>query len=492
MTSQEAQRSPPAPKDNTPPAALLAFMMESWAPPAATSPHRHPDCGFYAARRAALASRFPDETLVIPTGHAKVRANDTHYPFRPGSDYFWLTGHQEPDGVLVLVCGRRGRHQAHLFVEPNPGKRSETFFTDRKKGELWVGPRLGVPETRDRTGVEAAHPLSELRPFLKARRGARLLRGLSATTDALVAARGRGGSRGQADQALATALSELRLIKDALEIAELEKAIASTRRGFEDVIRALGTARTERAVEGVFGLRARVEGNGVGYETIAASGAHACTLHWSRNDGPVGKRELLLLDAGVEGHALYTADITRTLPVSGRFSRAQREIYELVHRAQRAAMAQVKPGNDFLEPNRHAMRVLAEGLEDLGILPMPAREALQDEHQFYKRYSLHTVSHMLGLDVHDCASARPEVARHGPLRPGMVLTIEPGLYFQPDDLTVPPRYRGIGVRIEDDVLVTADGVRNLSRSIPSSASAVERWMERLRRRPANHASSRGP
>ncbi|HXX32080.1 MAG TPA: M24 family metallopeptidase, partial [Myxococcaceae bacterium] len=194
--------------------------------------------------------------------------------------------------------------------------------------------------------------------------------------------------------------------------------------------------------------------------------------------GPLRRDELLLLDAGVEGKSLYTADITRTLPISGRFSREQREIYELVHAAQAAGFEAVRPGNDFLEPNRRAMKVLAQGLEGLGILEDAAR-ALAEEHQFYKRYSLHNVSHMLGLDVHDCAQARLEAYKFGKLRPGMVLTVEPGLYFQEDDLTVPARYRGIGVRIEDDVLVTARGMRNLSRAIPSEASAVERWMARV-------------
>src|SRR5262249_27868234 len=161
------------------------------------------------------------------------------------------------------------------------------------------------------------------------------------------------------------------------------------------------------------------------------------------------------------GNSLYTADITRTLPVTGRFTEAQRVIYDLVHASQLAAIAEVKPGNDFLDPNRAAMRVLAEGLERLGILPMSATEALRDEHQFYRRYTLHNVSHMLGLDVHDCAQARQEAYKHGKLRPGMVLTVEPGLYFQLDDLTVPERFRGIGVRIEDDVVVTPDGYENL-------------------------------
>src|SRR5262249_18262817 len=181
----------------------------------------------------------------------------------------------------------------------------------------------------------------------------------------------------------------------------------------------------------------RTEGNDVGYASIVASGSHACTLHWTRNDGTIKKGDLLLLDAGVEGHSLYTADITRTLPISGKFTREQREIYELVLAAQSAAFKMVKPGNDFMDPNRAAMRVLANGLERLKILPMSAEEALREENQFYRRYSLHNVSHMLGLDVHDCAQARAENYKYGKLKPGMVLTVEPGLYFQVDDLTVP-------------------------------------------------------
>ena len=467
-----------------PPKALIAFMTERWATEPSSQSASRDDARSFAARRAALRARFPTETLVIPTGHRQVRSNDTHYRFRPGSDFFWLTGHLEPDAVLVLTPAP---HQAHLFVEPNAEKGSETSFTDRKKGALWVGPRLGVTQTQVETGVDAAHPLTELKAFLEARSGARVLRGLSPGTDAMIAPR----DEGKPDQALAAAISELRLIKDALEVAELERVIASTKRGLEDVIRGLRTARTEREVEALFELRARTEGNGPGYGTIAAAGAHACTLHWTRNDGALRKRELLLLDAGVEGRALYTADITRTLPMSGRFSKVQREIYELVHRAQKAAMAQVRPGNDFMEPNRHAARVLAHGLEALGILPMPAKEALEEDKQFYKRYSLHNVSHMLGLDVHDCASASPEAYKKGKLKPGMVLTMEPGLYFQPDDLTVPERYRGLGVRIEDDVLVTENGMRNLSRSIPSEATHVEEWMANLWRKPSKRLSARG-
>jgi Xaa-Pro aminopeptidase len=468
----------PASHDTVNPPALIDFMMKRWKAQPSRLPKVQPNASAFARRRAALSALYPGEVLVVPTGHEKVRANDTHHRFRAGSDFFYLTGNLEPDCVLVLVPRHGQGHDAHLFVEPNPGRASETFYTDRKKGELWVGPRLGVDQSRARFGVDFAHGLPELKGFLERHPVARVLRGFSPEVDAVIPVR----EDGKPDAELATALSELRLCKDALEIAELKKVIASTKRGFEDVIRALGTVKSERQVEGLFGLRARLEGNDVGYGTIAAAGAHACILHWTRNDGALRKKDLLLLDAGVEGHALYTADITRTLPLSGRFQGAQKEIYELVWRAQQAALRAVKPGNDFMEPNRRAMRVLAEGLERLGILPS-AEEALEDAHQFYKRYSLHNVSHMLGLDVHDCAKARQEAYKYGQLKPGMVLTVEPGLYFQEDDLTVPPKYRGIGVRIEDDVLVTARGHLNLSKAIPSEALAVQRWMAQVRKGP---------
>src|SRR5262249_6017539 len=211
----------------------------------------------------------------------------------------------------------------------------------------------------------------------------------------------------------------------------------------------------------------------------AAAGHHACVLHWTKNDGPLRPGDLLLLDAGVEGHSLYTADITRTLPISGSFSKEQRDIYDLVYDAQPAAFEAVKPRNDFVEASRRAMQVPPHGLAPLGILPMSPDQALAEENQFYKRYSLHNVSHMLGLDVHDCAQARQEAYKLGKLRAGMVLTVEPGLYFQVDDLTVPAKYRGIGVRIEDDVTVTKTGMRNLSAKIPRTAADVEAWIARI-------------
>ncbi len=282
------------------------------------------------------------------------------------------------------------------------------------------------------------------------------------------------------DEELETVLSEMRLVKDDFEVAMLQQAVNSTIRGFEDVVRSLPDAMEsgERVVEGVFNARARLEGNDTGYNTIAASGAHATVLHWVRNDGEVNYGDLLLVDAGVECRQLYTADVTRTIPVSGRFTPEQREVYQIVLDAQRAAMAEVKPGATFMAPHRAATRVLAEGLRRLGILTVDPEVAVRRDQQLHRRWTMHGTSHMLGLDVHDCNSARDE-QYHGELKPGYVLTVEPGLYFQPDDLTVPERYRGIGVRIEDDVLVTEDGHRNLSQALPSDPDEVEAWVARL-------------
>jgi Xaa-Pro aminopeptidase len=468
-----AELPPATAHDDPTPPALLAFMVTQWAPKAGLPPPLE-GSEHFRARREALGAKFPGEVLVVPTGHEKVRANDTTYRFRAGTDFYYLTGNLEPDGVLVMTPGVDG-HAAVLYVEPNPGKTDATFFTDRAKGELWVGARLGVPESAARFGV-AARGLPQLLDDLRVLnredqpRPFRLLRGLDPQLEAILPL------QDERDAAFAAALSEMRLIKDTAEIAELQAAIDATTRGFEDVVRALPAATSERWVEGVFNLRARVDGNDVGYGTIAASGAHACTLHWTDNTGDLHRDDLILIDAGVEAHTLYTADVTRTLPIGGRFTPVQREIYELVLAAQNAGLEQCRPGNDFMEPNRAAMGVLADGLERLGILTMGAAEALRDTNMFYKRYSLHNVSHMLGLDVHDCAAARQETYKYGKLAAGMVLTVEPGLYFQTDDLTVPERFRGIGVRIEDDVLITPDGHHVLSAALPRAPDAVERWM----------------
>jgi Xaa-Pro aminopeptidase len=290
----------------------------------------------------------------------------------------------------------------------------------------------------------------------------------------------RGTEDSSADDRLAEVISEMRLVKDDYEIAELQEAVAGTHRGFQDIIDALPTAighpRGERIVEGAFHARARLEGNDVGYGTIAASGSHACILHWVTNDGPVSPGDLLLVDAGVERDSLYTADITRTLPVSGTFTQTQRLVYDAVVEAADAAFQVVTPGVIFREIHQAAMAVIARKVSEWGFLPVSLDEALSPEGQHHRRYMIHGTSHHLGLDVHDCAQARREMYLEGVLEPGMVFTIEPGLYFQPDDESVPPEWRGIGVRLEDNILVTETGALNLSAAIPRTASEIEAWL----------------
>jgi Xaa-Pro aminopeptidase len=465
------------PHDPRTPPELVQFMSGQWAPRPAPAGPPHPATANFARRRAALSALFPGAHLVIPTGQAPVRSNDTEYRFRPGTDFYWLCGQMEPGGVLLLRAEEEG-HRATLYIEPRADRSTPAFFTNARTGELWVGPRLGLEETGHRFGVDCA-PLGRLQEDLAGLEGpVHVLRGFDDAVDGVIAA----PEDAAEEQRLARDLSELRLVKDEHEVRMLERAVAATVKGFADVVRALPEAmeQGERVVEGVFNLRARVEGNDTGYETIAAAGSHATTLHWTRNDGQVRPGELLLLDAGVETEDLYTADVTRTLPVSGRFSPQQRRLYELVYRAQDAAIAAVRPGVAFLDPHRAAMKVLAEGLAEMGILPVSAEEALSEERQLYRRYTLHGTSHMLGLDVHDCAHAREEEYRGGTLTAGHVLTIEPGLYFQPDDLTVPEELRGIGIRIEDDVVVTEDGCRVLSEALPRHPDDIERWMAELR------------
>ncbi len=468
------------------PDALVAFMSSDWAAPAPQATALAPVAPYAVARRTALSGRFPGEWLIVPTGGLKVRANDTDYPFRPGSDHYWLTGSFQPDGVLVLAPTAHG-HDATLFVPPRMDRSTKAFFTDRRYGELWVGPRLGL-EAEVLLGVACA-PLDELEAALKRVEGApvRVLRDLDARVDTAVPPAQPELAEGQLhpDAELAQVLSELRLVKDEHEVALLQQAVDATARGFDDAVRELAVAKRwangERWIEGTFWRRARTEGNDVGYGSIVACGPHACTLHWVDNTGPVRDGDLALLDMGIESAELYTADVTRTIPISGRFSDVQREVYDAVHQAQLAALAEVRPGAEFLAPHRAAMAVLTEWLVERGILTSTVAEALDEEHQYHRRYTLHGTSHMLGLDVHDCAAARSEVYRKGTLVPGICLTVEPGLYFQPDDLTVPERYRGIGVRIEDDVLVTETGRRNLSAGLPSQADEVEAWMADLQR-----------
>jgi Xaa-Pro aminopeptidase len=442
----------------------------------------------YAERRAALSAQFPGETLVVPSGNLKTRANDTDFEFRPGSDFVYLTGDHDADSVLVMEPNGDG-HDAILYTRPRSSRETDEFFRSRD-GELWVGRRQTLAEKAGELGLETA-ALADLEKALAdaAPRRTRVLRGLDPQVDAQVRpwndkdekdekAKDRRGR----DAELAGAISELKLVKDEWEIAQLQDAIDATVRGFEDVARVLPADRgiPERLIDGVFGLRARADGNNLGYSSIVGAGAHATILHWIRNDGMTRPGELLLMDMGVENRALYTADVTRTVPVSGTFTDLQRQVYDIVYASQQAGIDFIRPGVKYEDIHLTCMRVLAEGLHDLGILPVSVEEAMSKESTIYRRWTLHGFGHMLGIDVHDCSAARKEKYRDGTLGEGYVLTVEPGLYFQPEDDLVPAELRGTGVRIEDDVLVTADGAVNLSAGLPRTSAEVETWLAEQR------------
>ncbi|MQY13827.1 Xaa-Pro aminopeptidase 1 [Streptomyces sp. RB5] len=428
-----------------------------------------------ARRRAALSAAFPGDRLVIPAGNLKVRANDTDYPFRPSSDYAYLTGDATEDGVLVLEPTENG-HDATAYLLPRSDRENGEFWLSGQ-GELWVGRRNSLTENERLLGL-AVKDVRELAGALKEATGpVRLLRGYDAGIEAALADK----VTAERDEEFRVFLSEQRRVKDDWEIAELRFACEATGRGFEDVVKVLDKAEatSERFIEGTFFLRARVEGNDVGYGSICASGPHATTLHWVRNDGAVRSGDLLLLDAGVETRHFYTADVTRTLPVGGRFTPVQRKVYDAVYDAQEAGIAAVVPGAPYRAFHDAAQRVLTERLVSWGLLgDLDVEKVL--ELGLQRRWTLHGTGHMLGLDVHDCAAARTEFYVNGDLEPGVVLTVEPGLYFQSDDLTVPEEYRGIGVRIEDDILVTEDGNENLSAGLPRQADEVEAWMAGLK------------
>jgi Xaa-Pro aminopeptidase len=364
-------------------------------------------------------------------------------------------------GSVLVIDARKGA-KATLFFRETAGHDTDEFFANSAIGEFWVGSRPSLKQVGALLDIKTKSVL-KLPEFLKEFKKKELI-----TLE---------------DATLAEFVSELRLVKDEYEIAEMRKAVAASIEGFKSVVRNLDRAvkhpRGERIVEGAFFAEARANGNELGYETIAAAGEHACTLHWIINDGKVRKGELLLLDAGVEVDSLYTADVTRTLPINGKFNATQEMIYEAVREAADAAFKIAKPGVKFREIHGAAMKVIAQKTAEWGLLPVSAEESLEADNQYHRRWMIHGTSHHLGLDVHDCAQARREMYIEAELKPGMIFTIEPGLYFHKDDMLVPAKFRGIGARIEDDVLVTATGVENLTAALPRKPREIEAWMAKL-------------
>jgi Xaa-Pro aminopeptidase len=469
-------------------AELRAAIAADWDPaPVMPHPARTDGRPYAVQRRAALSAAFPGQLVVVPAGAPKSRANDTYYPFRAASSFTWLTGETVESAVLVMTPTASGHDSTLYVVEYAPPGRLE-YFTDRVHGALWVGNAPSPEETAEVLGI-TTRPRGDLSSDVAAwrDRDSAVLTGFDAEVDALFP-RGDGKKLGEV-------LDELRLVKDAWEVARLHAACDATALGFADVVRELpallerGGERGERWLEGTFWRRARLSGNGVGYTSIVGAGAHGTTLHWWRDDGRVEAGQLLLADMGVETDELYTADVTRTMPVGGEWTPDQLRVYQAVYEAQSAGIAEVKAGADFLAAHNAAMWVLADHLHSWGVLPVTADVSCADDPErpgagLHRRYTLHGTSHMLGIDVHDCALAREEMYRKGTLVAGHVLTVEPGLYFQVNDRTVPSSLRGLAVRIEDDVLVTNGTAANLSASLPREAAEVTAWMRETKATPA--------
>jgi len=429
----------------------------------------------YAARRARLVRAMGEGVAVVPTSPERIRNRDSHYPYRHDSYFYYLTGFTEPEAALALVGGAAPR--AILFCrERNPER------------EIWEGTRHGPEAARERFAVDEAHPIGALdeqvalllenQPALFAPLGgepewdARAMRWLNA-----VRAKSRAGieAPGRIHDVRAL-LDEMRLVKDAQELGCMRRAASISADAHRRAMQATRPGRFEYEIEAELLYAFRRQGAQFpAYWPIVAGGKSACTLHYVSNDARLDDGALLLIDAGCELDG-YAADITRTFPVNGRFSRAQRDVYNIVLAAQRAAIDQVRPGNGWNEPHDAAVRVLAQGLLDLKLLTGSLEEVLEKES--YKRFYMHRTGHWLGLDVHDAG----EYKRAGlwrSLQAGMTLTVEPGLYIRAAD-DVPAPLRDIGVRIEDDVAVTPQGCDVLTADAPKAIEEIEALMRENR------------
>jgi Xaa-Pro aminopeptidase len=429
----------------------------------------------YAARRNRLASLMGEGVAVIGTAPERVRNRDSHYPYRFDSYFYYLTGFIEPEAALVLVGGKSPK--SILFCRSRDLER-----------EIWDGFRYGPEAARERFGFDEAHVVGELdtvvpklledQPALyypvgaEADWDARVMRWLN-----VVRARSRTGiAAPERLHDVRALLDDMRLVKDAHELGVMRRAARIAAAAHRRAMQSARPGRMEYEIEAE--LLHEFRRNGAqfpAYSPIVAAGANACVLHYVSNDARLAQGDLLLIDAGCELDG-YASDITRTFPVSGRFSGAQRAVYDLVLAAQRAAIERVKSGNGWNEPHDAAVRVLAQGMLDLKLLSGSLEEVLEKE--TYKRFYMHRTGHWLGLDVHDAG----EYKRSGNWRrlaPGMALTVEPGLYIRAAD-DVPAPLRDIGVRIEDDVVVTQEGCEVITAEATKLPDDIEALMRDAR------------
>lgn len=431
----------------------------------------------YVRRRTQLMELAGDDAaLIIPAAPARIRNNDAHYPYRQDSDLLYLTGFEEPDAVLVLVPGREAAATILFCRERDP------------KREIWDGPRLGPDAAPEKLGLDDAFPIEDiddiLPGLLENRERIYYPFGRDPDFDLKVMqwvnrarARLRGSARSpQGLIALGHLLHELRLFKSRDELKLMAKAADITVQAHRRLLEVCRPGMSEFEIEAELLHIFRKQQAVPAYEPIVGGGANACILHYRNNDAVLTDGSLLLVDAGAE-YRNYAADVTRTIPVNGVYSKPQREIYELVLAAQLAAIDAVKPGAHWEAPHKAAVEVISEGLLRLGLLKGSLQSVLADGG--YQRFFMHKTGHWLGLDVHDVGDYRID-GQPRLLEPGMVLTVEPGIYIAPDDTSVARRWRGIGVRIEDDVVVTRSGHKVLTDGAPKTVAEIEAAMAQAR------------
>jgi len=428
--------------------------------PNQTKPHR--------ARRAKLARNLREGVVILPTAPERQRNADAHYDYRWDSGFYYLTGFREPEAVLVIVLGKKPR---------------EILFCREKnlEREIWDGFRFGPKLARQAFGFDAAHAIGELDAMLPELLANQSVIHTPVGADAAwdtrvtgwlnaVRAKVRTGVAAPAEiRDVRAAVNEMRLFKDEHELAIMRRAAEISSAAHVRAMRAAAPGKREYEIEAeLLHEFCRNGARSAAYGSIVATGANACVLHYRENSAELHKGDLMLIDAGCELDS-YAADITRTFPVSGKFSGAQKDIYELVLAAQEAAIKAVKPGAAFIDYHDAATRVLVRGLIDLKLCKGSVDKVLADES--YKQFYMHRTGHWLGLDVHDAGDYMTK-GKWRSLKPGMVLTVEPGCYIRPAD-KVPKHFWNIGVRIEDDVLVTAKGREILTAACPKSVADVE-------------------
>lgn len=436
-----------------------------------------PDIAPFVARRNALAARMQAAgggVAIVPTAPERARNRDTGFPYRHDSYFYYLSAFTEPESVVVLVAPTSGEVRSILFCRPKHEER-----------EIWDGFRYGPPAACEAFGFTEAYSIEELAERLPELIGnqAALWYSLGheaqwdkTVTDALnaVRANSRAGVRApETVRDVRAVLDEMRVRKDASEIETMRHAAQISRRAHQRAMRATRPGRFEYEIEAELLHEFRRSGSiAPAYTSIVAGGANACVLHYITNDCRLRDGDLLLIDAGCELDS-YASDITRTFPVSGRFSGAQRDIYELVLASQYAALAEAQPGRTYDQTHDAAVKVLAQGMLDFGLLHGSLEEAL--ETGSYRRFYMHRTGHWLGMDVHDAGEYKTAEGQWRALEEGMVITIEPGCYIRPGD-DVPEAFWNIGVRIEDDVLITGDGHEILTEGTPKTIAEIESVM----------------